>query len=91
MLSQPKLNEIKGIKNRLYNNLLLKQLIGIFKFLFPKKAKYQPKPKFNQSYKRKKEDFLMKKNTHTHTQNTKTHIKKEKKKSTINLNQSYKK
>ena len=91
MLSQLKLNEIKGIKNRLYNNLLLKQLIGIFKFLFPKKLNINPNQNLIKAIKGKKKDFLMKKNTHTHTQNTKTHIKKEKKKSTINLNQSYKK
>ena len=26
-------NEIKGIKYRLYNNLLVKQIVGIFKFI----------------------------------------------------------
>ena len=58
MLSQPKLNEIKGIKNRLYNNLLLKQLVGIFKFLFQKKKKKKlsinPNQNFNYSYKKLK-------------------------------------
>ena len=40
-------------------------MVSIFKFLFPKETKYEPKPKFNQCYKREREDFLKKKEPST--------------------------
>ena len=57
MLSQPKLNEIKGIKNRFYNNLLLKQLISIFKFLLQKKLNINPNQNLIKAIKGKKKTF----------------------------------
>ena len=80
-------NEIKGIKYRLYNNLLVKQMVGIFKFiamyivflyklkfLFPKKLSINPNQNSTKAIKRKEKTFWWDIKTHTH--NTKTHIKK---------------
>ena len=73
--------KLKKLKNRFYNNLLVKKLVGIFKFLFQKQLSINPNQNSIKIIKGKEKTFWrdIKKKKQQQQHNTKTHIKKNKK------------